>query len=695
MTSRPFRLVRLVALLAVLLGALPLAAATLDRDTLEGFVMAPYRLGEPVGDQGVWTIETSDGTVAAYIFETAPLAPIPGFTGEPINMLITLDTSGRFLDVTILSHKEPIFISGLGQAPFDAFVLQYRGLSVGDAITVRSVDRAARGAQSTNVYLDGITKATASVRIANESILAAALQVARERMQGIAPRAAARPRLDHDEALDWTGLVDQGIARRLRLTNADIQALFDGTVWADDDPAARAAPDGLYLDLWVLDVGPPSIARAVLSAETRSRLAAILAAHEEPILLLANGRHRLVDDNFVRNTEPDRIAAGQGGLPVLLRDADVDVGLAAGVPAFAQAMLLRADTRLGFDPGAPWTLIARSMREHGSFMPEVGVRDVDLPYTAPARFFATPEAPRSLPAWQAALLDRAPVMLPVAVLLVPLIWLLARRLGEVARHRQFQPARLLVLAATVGFIGWYAQGQLSIVTPLGVLSAVVDGGSLAFLLYEPLLLLLWAVTLISLVVWGRGFFCGWLCPYGALQEFAHIVGRKLRLPEYRVPPALDRRLKWVKYLVLAVLVAATLMAPTVAELLVEVEPFRTAMTMVFDRPLLYVLYAAAWLVLGLFVFKGFCRYVCPLGAALALGGRLRRFDWIRRRAECGTPCQFCRARCAYGAIRRDGRIDYDECFQCLDCVTIIETPSLCVPDRLAAKKGHPVALAAE
>lgn len=693
--SIPLLFVRLVALLAVLLGACPLAAQTLDRDALEGYVMAPYRLGEPVGDQGVWTIETSDGAVAAYIFETAPLAPIPGFTGEPINLLVTLDTTGRFLDVTILSHKEPIFISGLGQAPFDAFVLQYRGLSVGDAITVRSVDRAARGAESTNVYLDGITKATASVRIANESILAAALQVARERMQGIAPRPAARPRLDHDEALDWTALVEQGIARRLRMTNADLQALFVGTLWEADDPEALAAPDDLYLDLWVIDVGPPSVARAVLSAATQARLAATLAAHEEPILLLADGRHQLVDADFVRNTEPDRIAAGQGGLPVLLRDADIDVGLAGGMPDFAQAMLLRADTRLGFDPGAPWTLIVRSVRQHGTFMPDMGVRDFDVPYAAPARFFTTPEAPRSVPAWQAAAIDRTPVMLAVTAGVLPLVWLLAWRLPGLARHRHFPRLRLVTLAATVGFVGWYAHGQLSIVTPLGVLRNAVEGGSFVFLLYEPLLLLLWAATLISLVVWGRGFFCGWLCPYGALQEFAHVIGRRLRLPEIRVPAALDRRLKWVKYAVLAVLVGATLVAPTAAELLVEVEPFKTAMTMAFDRPPVYVLYAVAWLVLGVFVFKGFCRYVCPLGAALALGGRLRRFDWIRRRTECGTPCQFCRARCAYGAIRRDGRIDYDECFQCLDCVTIIETPTLCVPDRLAAKRGRPVALAAE
>ena len=39
-----------------------------------------------------------------------------------------------------------------------------------------------------------------------------------------------------------------------------------------------------------------------------------------------------------------------------------------------------------------------------------------------------------------------------------------------------------------------------------------------------------------------------------------------------------------------------------------------------------------------------------------------------------------------------GKIDYDECFQCLDCVKIIEEPTLCIPERLASKKGHTVIL---
>ena len=79
------------------------------------------------------------------------------------------------------------------------------------------------------------------------------------------------------------------------------------------------------------------------------------------------------------------------------------------------------------------------------------------------------------------------------------------------------------------------------------------------------------------------------------------------------------------------------------------------------------------------VFRGYCRYVCPLGAAFALLGRLRLWGWIPRRAECGTPCQTCRHRCEYEAIAPSGAVDYSECFQCLDCVQTHDDDHACLP----------------
>jgi len=103
-----------------------------------------------------------------------------------------------------------------------------------------------------------------------------------------------------------------------------------------------------------------------------------------------------------------------------------------------------------------------------------------------------------------------------------------------------------------------------------------------------------------------------------------------------------------------------------------------------------VLWAAACVALSIVVYRGYCRYICPLGAALATLGFLRRWDWIARRSACGTPCQSCRHRCEYQAIDQSGKITYRECFQCLDCVSIYQDEQRCLPLIQEKKLRRPV-----
>ena len=679
---------------SLLLSAIPGDAEPLSRDDLSAFVRAPFSIGEALNDKGVYSLLNSGGAEAGYVFETEPLAPLPGFSGAPINVLVVLDLEGKFLDVQLISHNEPIFVSGLGEAPFHKFFEQYGGLSISDSIVVGTpYGEGASG--SSLVYLDGVTKATASVRIAHESVMGAALAVAREKMQGIATSPPAYPDPEYSENLTWDDLVSQGIATRKQLSNAEINVLFAGTRWADDDPEASDYPDEAYLDLWIVDLGPQSIAKAALSDDTYEELQRFMeiSDNDEPLLLIETARHGLVSEEFVRNTSPDWLSAEQDGLPVALRDADLFVELADGAPD-GTAMILRTDRRLGFDPSRDWTLKVLALREHGVFQPEIGSVTIEVAHSTPERFFTRPVQIKPAPPWLEALRNRQTDMIVLAVFLTGLLVALAFKMNALAALPRFTPVRLAILAVVTGFIGWWGQGQLSIVTVIGTLRAAVEGGSFAFLLYDPFSLLIWAVTIAGFVAWGRGLFCGWLCPFGALQEFAHHLGRLLRVPQIDVPAAWDKRLKYLKYVVLAGLIAIAFIAPDQADKAAEVEPFKTAITTFFVREWYYVAYAVFWLVLGMVMFKGFCRYVCPLGAVMAIGGLLRGRDWIARRDECGSPCQLCRVKCQYGAIKRTGEIQYSECFQCLDCVTIHDDPKQCVP-LILKERGSRQKVAAE
>ena len=129
------KLLRL-ALIGLVATAQALLAEPTPREDLSAHVFAPMALGDAVNDTGVYQLLNAGGGHVGYAFETEPMAPLPGFSGAPINLLVQVDLEGRFLDVRLLSHNEPIFVSGLGQAPFHEFVTQYKGHSIADSLVV-------------------------------------------------------------------------------------------------------------------------------------------------------------------------------------------------------------------------------------------------------------------------------------------------------------------------------------------------------------------------------------------------------------------------------------------------------------------------------------------------------------------------------------------------------------------------------
>lgn len=685
-------LVLVLCALAAVLASATARAGILGRADLERRFGPPLHVGELARDVPIWPItselEPEAGPVG-YVFESIDFAPIPGFEGTPINLLVALDRRGNFIDVEVLRQHEPVFLSGLGEAPLKAFVAQYAGHNVRQEITVSSAYGDTKsGGGANRVVLDGVTKATASVRIVNQTVLAAALATARARLGFAAPRNAsqiARPRLDAFEPLDFAHLLAGRHVARLVVKNREVEKLFAGSDGAETDQEALDHPDDTFAELYVAYVNAPTIGRSLLGDKGYAR-AMTRAPDGQPLLWIASaGRYAIVDDRFVPGTVPPRLSLSQGGLPLELRDGGLDLPLPAGAPLLNAARLFVVPEAAGLDPASPVEVALNITRAKGQILPRLAHASVVLGYTPPAALFEYP--PRPLPEWLIAWQGRWPDLAAIGVALVLLSVVLAKPRAIARRASVLRALRAAFLLFTLCFIGWYAQGQLSIVQITGAVKSLAAGQGLASFLYDPVSLLLIAFTLVTFVVWGRGTFCGWLCPFGALQEFVAMLAQVLRLPQKRLPPLFGLWLARSRYLVLAVLVLAAALAPQAAERMVEIEPFKTAITVGFDRTWPYVAYAVALLLAGAFYYKFFCRYLCPLGAAITLGGKLRRFDWLVRRRECGQPCQTCRHRCTYDAIERSGAIRYDECFQCLDCVGIYHDAQRCAPVLLYDRKG--------
>lgn len=692
----------LLSLLAVLL-ATPAQAGVMTRESMLKAFPSPLIVGEKERDLPVWPILKQDGTstpIIAYVFESIDLAPIPGFSGTPYNLLIALNTKGEFMDVQVLSQHEPVFLDGLGEGPMLRFVDQYKGLSLKQNIKIGSNLNSSSKASSANVFIDGVAKATASVRILNQSLLAASLKVARAKMgyaEGRDPDLVAHVRPDVFEAMDWDALVKAGLITKKTFRNRDIEQAFKGTAGEGQDAEGTRTADDSFVDVYFAYLNVPAVGRNLLTPAAWQFMQTRLEQGDHALLLIANGRYSMLGDDFVRGAVPDRLSLQQQKLPLEIRDLDLDVELKLP-PSLKSAewRAFRVIAPAGLDPAQALNFNLHVTRTKGQIYPERVTKAFGFDAQLPEPYFEA--ASSNEKTWHSIWRTRAVELVVLAIGLGVLTWALRNQLWLSQSPRRLRHFRTAYLAFTLGFIGWYAQGQLSIVNITALIQAMIAGRNLNFFLYDPMTVSLWAFIAVTFFVWGRGTFCGWLCPFGALQELVNKVVTPLRLPQLRISDRTDARLKKLKYGVLAVILVSACISVPWTDRLVEVEPFKTSITLMFVRAWPFVAWAGALLVLSAFVYKGYCRYLCPLGAGMAIFGRLRRFDWIARRSECGKPCQRCHNDCAYKSIQKSGDINYNECFQCLDCVAIVQNEQLCVPLIAKNRKSGrqiPIAVVAE
>jgi polyferredoxin len=228
-----------------------------------------------------------------------------------------------------------------------------------------------------------------------------------------------------------------------------------------------------------------------------------------------------------------------------------------------------------------------------------------------------------------------------------------------------------------------------VVNVLTFIHALLSGFRWELFLLDPMVFLLWGFVAVSLLFWGRGVFCGWLCPFGALQELLNHVAQRLGVKQIEVPFGLHERLWMIKYVVFLGILAISLNSIVAAFGFAEIEPFKTAITLKFVRDWPFVLYAVALLVAGLFIERFFCRYLCPLGAALAIPARMRMFEWLKRYRECGSECQICARRCTVQAIHPLGQINPNECIYCLKCQANYFDHSVCLHLKKRAERRKP------
>jgi NosR/NirI family transcriptional regulator, nitrous oxide reductase regulator len=698
MTAWNARLFFLVSLLMCVLlrpaMAEPALAKFLDEVSAAELVAGADGFGPMQDDLPVAPV-MKQGATLGWAFVTSDFVSTTGYSGKPIHTMVALDKDAKIIGVKLVKHSEPIVLIGIPQAKMDALAQGYIGVDL--------VAEAQSGGESHDLEI--ISGATVTVMVIDDSIVRAGLKVARAMgLGGLAPDAAATGPLfelnpDAAAASDWMALEGDGTLRRLSLDVGQVNAAF--AALGDPRATARAlteAPETTFIEMQTALVSHPGIAQSILGQGEASNLADWLKPGDHAIVVVARGLYSFKGSGYVRGGIFDRIVLIQDDVSVRFRDKmhkRLVAVQADGAPEFTEADLFKIPADVGFDPTKPFRLQLLVQREVGPIeklfttfdlgyqLPEKYLRPVPVAApatedTAAAEALAAQEETAAHQAlWKRIWADKQVEIAITSAMLAVLTLVFFFQHFAVRNERRFYWFRMGFLTVTLVFLGWYANAQLSVVNLMALFGALTSGFSWQAFLLDPLTFILWFSVAAALIFWGRGAYCGWLCPFGALQELTNQIARRLGIPQWTLPWGLHERLWPIKYMIFLGLFGASLVSSEQAERLAEVEPFKTAIILKFVRAWPFVAYAVALLVAGLFVERFYCRYLCPLGAGLAIPARIRMFDWLKRYRECGNPCQTCAHECPVQSIHPTGEINPNECINCLHCQVLYQSTTKC------------------
>ncbi|UCH41346.1 MAG: regulatory protein NosR [Gammaproteobacteria bacterium] len=645
------------------------------------------RLGSPAGDPMV-APAYSRGEQLGFVFLNSDFVNSTGYSGKPIHQLVAMSMQGVIQKVLLVEHHEPIVLIGIPESRIVAVLEDYEGLDVGKLV---------RGSLEHDV--DIVTGATVTVMVMDDTILLSAIKVARRyELSGLRPERkpvgpVASVNLDVDQIDDWIGLLSEGSVARLKIDLAQINRAFaeSGEPLAAEFPE-EGEPGEVFIELYAAVVSIPSIGRSLLGENEYRNLTNKLQPGEQAILLAGDGRYSFKGSGYVRGGIFDRFEIVQGDTTIRFHDSyhkRLRSVAAAGAPKFKEVSLFRTPAELNFDAAGPWKvelLVGRNIgptektflsfdldyRPPDKYLKFTDVEAADEPETIAGGMATGPE-----PIWKKMWSLKIPEIVVLGLALAVLTVVFFFQGWLVKRPVYVDRIRVGFLIFTLFGIGWYFNAQLSVVNILFMFNALVSGFDWGYFLMEPLIFILWGSVAAALLFWGRGPYCGWLCPFGALQELINRIAKVLRVKQFVVPWAIHERVWTIKYLIFLLLFGFSLYSLEWAERLAEVEPFKTAIILKFVRDWPYLLFALAVLIPGIFIERFYCRYLCPLGAALAIPGRIRMFAWLKRYKECGSPCQRCANECMVQAIHPEGNINVNECLYCLHCQVVYSDQHAC------------------
>lgn len=627
-------------------------------------------------------VRASDGHILGYAFSTLDVSGSVGYAGRPLDIVAAITPDGIVAGARIVAHEEPILVIGIPRDALAAYVAAFKGFDVRAGAGLTPADDLARGPHA-------VAGATITSTVIRDAVVRSARAVQRSR--STSPDNAVRLDRETLRRLSWQALIAEGSVQHRLVLRGEAARLL-GT--QDNEP------DKPFIDLWLALATPPPIGESLLGQRIYESELAKLGPDDDLVLIGASGLYSFKGTQWRQSGTFERVEIVQGSRTIRLKAADhtpIEALHAAGAPELREIAVFRVPHATGFDATKPFRLDL----DLGSPAVGTGPAVVTLDYRIPERYLIAPavgpaqasqvtmSASAQAPLWQEIWWARRYEIAVLGAMLAVLAAILVFQDTVTAYGAFYYRLRTGYLLLTLAFLGLFANAQLSVVNVLTFIHALLSGFRWELFLLDPMVFTLWSFVAVSMLFWGRGVFCGWLCPFGTLQELANHLAQRLGIKQIDIPFRVHERLWMIKYVAFLGILAISLRSILLSFQFAEIEPFKTAITMKFAREWPFVLYAGSLLVAGLFVERFYCRYLCPLGAALAIPARMRMFEWLKRYRECGSECHVCARRCTVQAIHPLGQINPNECIYCLKCQANYFDNEICLHLKKRAQRRQP------
>ncbi len=636
-----------------------------------------------------------------YIFETFDVTRGLGYSRRPFHIAVGIDLKGFIKSVELLKHVEPIAILGRTDDDFIKYLNQYKNIDLtsGISLTLNLTGAAIKGDNvamretagdtASLTQIDGVSRTTTSSLLFMDAMMRGARKLARQKNIILASNDLGNfIDLETYQPMSWQQLLIEKSLITKKISMSNLNEVFNKFAIEIPRKLKYKNENDIFANIYFANVSPAGVGVNILGRRWFDQYISAGRNVDDQVYYIAiEGENWLEYEGRIANViNKKKFFIKQNEKKILLSSElfkELPFNHAKKAPNIIGQGLFYLSSEYGLNPQQDFQIIYELENDKGKTI------DLNFTYKLPNKYntksflIENNNNDNYLKYWKKNIII---VTLTFFTLITACSFFLFTEFFT-KQTKHFKNIRTLFLIWILVWLGWFVGGQLSVIHLINFFTMpITQIISFDTFLIEPVIFIIGSGTLVTLVIWGRGVFCGWLCPFGALQELLAIIRKKLRIKKFNISPNIESKIRYVKYILLFLILIFTILESNIVNYLYNIEPFKTAITLRFIAPKNALFWTVIVLLICFYIERAYCRYICPLGGGLALIGKIRIYDYLKRRKECGNPCKACSTVCPTGAIMDSGKINMHECLGCLDCQVMLSDFSKC-PPLVASKKN--------